>query len=60
MKKRWKVGILLFLVLMVTVWWNRDLLEINPFHPVTAHTVYRVINGGDDSLFVADQSGKRL
>lgn len=60
MKKRWKVGILLFLVLMVTVWWNRDLLEINPFQPVTADTVYRVINGGDDSLFVADQSGKRL
>ena len=43
MKKRWKAGILLLLVLMTIVWWNRKLLEINPFHPVMADTVYRVI-----------------
>ena len=35
MKKRWKAGILLLLVLMTVVWWNRKLLEINPFSRVT-------------------------
>ena len=47
MKKRWKAGILLLLVLMTVVWWNRKLLEINPFHPVMADTVYRVIKSGN-------------
>ena len=60
MKKRWKAGILLLLVLMTIVWWNRKLLEINPFHPVMADTVYRVITCEDQSLLVADKSGNRI
>ena len=60
MKKRWKAGILLLLVLMTVVWWNRKLLEINPFHPVMADTVYRVIACEDQSLLVADKSGNRI
>lgn len=60
MKKRWKAGILLLLVLMTVVWWNRKLLEINPFHPVMADTVYRVITCEDQSLLVADRSGNRI
>ena len=60
MKKRWKAGILLLLVLMTVVWWNRKLLEINPFHPVMADTVYRVITCEDQSLLVADKSGNRI
>lgn len=45
---------------MTIVWWNRKLLEINPFHPVMADTVYRVITCEDQSLLVADKSGNRI
>ena len=61
MKKRWKIGVLLLLILLAAVFWKRNLLEINPFHPITADGLYRVLNAGDDgSLLITDRSGRRF
>lgn len=61
MKKRWKIGALLLLILLAAVFWKRNLLEINPFQPITADGLYRVMNAGNDgSLLITDRSGRRF
>ena len=59
MKKRWKAGILLLLVLMTIVWWNRKLLEINPdtiawirFPDEPSQINYPVVQGTDNSKYL--------
>lgn len=61
MKKKWKAGILILLLLIVGVFRYRELLELNPTKPLQTESPYRVINAGNDgSLLVTDESGKRF
>ena len=61
MKRKWKIGILFLLLLFAAVFWKREFLNLNPFKPVLADTPSWVVNAGEDgSLFVTDQSGKRV
>lgn len=61
MSKKLKTGIVIYALLCIIIFFNRNLLQINPLQKIEVDNPYMAVNSiTDGGTVVVDQSGKRL